>query len=248
MKLRNVVGVCSLLVMSLIGQTTTTRVRVSHSHGFGSCEGYLFISKAEIRYEDAIKPAPGASHQFACARKDVTKFELVDNSDGHIVGNSTGLWLNLICSSLGNSEMALFFEPGTPQGPSAEARRDFLRAKQAFAGTAVSPEPTRPAVSVSTKAQQAKAQYTQELFEIAQDSRFPGTAKWEALLPPTAEFKNKLVARKLVGNVNRLYGWQLAEDGKWTTKQANDVMFDIIAKPGFEVEKALAAIAANRKP
>ena len=248
MKLRNVAGLCSLLVMSLIGQTTTTRVRVSHSHGFGSCEGYLLISKAEIRYEDAIKPALGSSHQFACARKDVTKFELIDNSDGHIAGNSAGLWLNMKCSSLGNSEIALFFEPGTPQGPSADARRDFLRAKQAFAGTAVSPEPTRPAVSASTKAQQAKAQRTQALFEIAQDPRFPGIDKWEALLQPTADFKNKLVTRKLVGNVNRLYGWQLAEDGNWTTKQANDVMFDIVANPAFEMEKALAAIAANRKP
>jgi hypothetical protein len=241
-------GFCSLLVVSLHCQTTSTRVRVSHSHGNGGCEGYLFIGKDEIRYEDAIKPAAGISHQFACARNDVTKFELVDNSDHHLTNHSAGLWVNLKCASLGNSETTLFFEPRLRQRPNPDAKRDFLRAKQAIAGTAVSPEPRRPAVPASTKAQQASGQLAQKILEIAQDPRFPGTAKYQALLPTTAEFKSKVIARKLVQNLNTLYGWQLSEDGRWTIKQANDVMFEIVAKPGFEVEKALSAIAANKKP
>ena len=90
--------------------------------------------------------------------------------------------------------------------------------------------------------------YRQQLFEIVQDPRFPGVEQWQALLGPTAEFKKHLVNRKLVGNVNELYGWHLAENGNWTAKQANDVMFDIVAKAGFGVGGALRAIASGHKP
>ena len=218
-----------------------TRVRVAHGHGMGACEGYLFISANAIRYEDSIRPAAGPSHGFSCATKDLQKFELVDNSKGKVPGNSVGYWLNMTCPPLNN--LSLVFS-----GPPADAKQDFLRTQQARAGKDVAPEPARPEISAETKAAGDRANYVKELFEITSDPRYPGTEQFKLLLVPTADFKNKLVGRKLVGALNRLYGWNLSEDGKWTTKQANDVMFDIVAKPNFEVEKALAAIAANRKP
>jgi hypothetical protein len=94
----------------------------------------------------------------------------------------------------------------------------------------------------------AESAYRQQLFEVVQDPRFPGVEKWKQMLGPTAEFKKQLVDRGLVKTLNKLYGWRLAEDGKWNTQQANDVMFDIVAKPGFDVGTALAALTSGRKP
>jgi hypothetical protein len=90
--------------------------------------------------------------------------------------------------------------------------------------------------------------FRQELFQIVQDPRFPGVEEFKALLGPTAEFKKQLVERKLVNNLNKLYGWHLSESGNWDTAQANDVMFEIVATPGFQIEKALRAISSHQKP
>lgn len=228
-----------------------TKIRVSHSHGYGSCEGYISTNEQGIRYDDTIRSA-AISHSFVCTWKNLTKHELVDNSDGHDSGRSAQLWLDVACKSpsLG---LSFVFEPTTSSGPSTDARNDFIRATQAFATAvsksrpAVGTKPSQPAISQQGQSD-AQARYRQSLFEITSDPRFPGVERWKELLPLTDEFKRQLVGRKLVGNINKLYRWRLREDGKWSTKQVNDVMFDIVNKPGFNVDRALMAIASNRKP
>jgi hypothetical protein len=90
--------------------------------------------------------------------------------------------------------------------------------------------------------------YRQQLFQIVNHPKFPGVERWKELLVPTSAFKTELVNRRLVGAVNRLYGWNLADNGQWTADQANDVMLEIVAQPGFSVDAALRSIAAGRKP
>jgi hypothetical protein len=117
----------------LTGSSDGIKVRVSHSHGVGGCEGFIFIDEKGIRYEDSIEPSRGVfgTHAFTCPRKNVTKHELIDNTDGHDSGRSSQLWLEIGCAGV-NPRITFVFEPTSPEGPSAEARRDFSRAKQAF--------------------------------------------------------------------------------------------------------------------
>jgi hypothetical protein len=202
----------------------------------------FYISASELRYEDSIRPVLGGSHSFSCPSKNIQKFELIDNSKGTALpGTNPGYWLNLTCPPLNPISLAF-------SGSPADAKQDSLRAQQARAGRPVAPEPARPNISAQAEADLARGKYINNLFEVVRDSRFPGVEKYKLVLVTTSSFKNGLVTRQLVDNVNKLYGWNLAEDGNWTVQQTNDVMFDIVAKPGFDVQKALAAIAANRKP
>lgn len=85
------------------------------------------------------------------------------------------------------------------------------------------------------------------LMDVVSDPRYSKERFMRALLPAAA-LKKELLARRLVTQLNRVYGWNLSEEGNWTTQQVNNLMYDIVLAPGYEQEKFLAAIAANRRP
>jgi hypothetical protein len=124
----------------------STKVQVSHSHGFGACEGFLYIDDKGVRYADTIRPGTGmtGTHAFACTRKAITTYEFVDNSDHHTT-SSPVLWLTITCESFANPNKQASFvfepsmrcpwpiQPGCQEGPTEEARKGYERAKEVFA-------------------------------------------------------------------------------------------------------------------
>jgi hypothetical protein len=85
------------------------------------------------------------------------------------------------------------------------------------------------------------------LFEIVSDPRY-NYDKFVKGVPLSAALKKEVLKERLVSNINQIYGWKLSEDGNWTTKQANDVMFDIVTKPEYNLDSFLKAIRAGKHP
>jgi hypothetical protein len=79
------------------------------------------------------------------------------------------------------------------------------------------------------------------IMKIVQDPRYDqGT--YMRCLQPAAELKLAITAGGLVPKLNTAYGWKLAENGNWTVEQANDVIFEIVAKPSYSLQGLISAI------
>jgi hypothetical protein len=84
------------------------------------------------------------------------------------------------------------------------------------------------------------------LNKIVADPRFV-LEKYTEGLKPAAELKLAIVAGGLVGKLNRAYGWNLTEDGNWPVERSNDIIFDIVCRPDYTLERFIAAIKSGRR-
>ena len=84
------------------------------------------------------------------------------------------------------------------------------------------------------------------LFDIVSDPRYTLESQMRAL-PLAAALKEAVLARGLVGKLNRAYGWSLPADFTLSVKQANDITYDIVLKPGYSLEKFLKAIESGKR-
>jgi hypothetical protein len=86
----------------------------------------------------------------------------------------------------------------------------------------------------------------QLLFSIVGDPRFSQESHLQGL-PLAAALKEAVMARGLVGKLNSAYGWSLPADMNLNGPQLNDVIYEIVLKPGYTLEKFLKAIDSGRK-
>ena len=86
-----------------------------------------------------------------------------------------------------------------------------------------------------------------KMMELVRDPRY-SQEKLMKGLAPAASLKQALLARRLVGHLNKVYGWHLPEDGNWTVKQSNDVMYEIVLAPRYDQDSFLKAIKLGRRP
>jgi hypothetical protein len=84
------------------------------------------------------------------------------------------------------------------------------------------------------------------LMKIVSDPRYTQEKAMRAL-QPAAELKHTVMSRGLVGKMNKAYGWNLPSTGNWDVERANDICYDIVLKPGYTLNKFIAAIEAGRK-
>lgn len=84
------------------------------------------------------------------------------------------------------------------------------------------------------------------MMRIVQDPRYD-QQKHISGLAPAAELKLAVTAGGLVIQVNKAYGWGLAENGNWSIEQANDVIYEIVSKPGYSLDAFLLAIKSGRR-
>ena len=85
-----------------------------------------------------------------------------------------------------------------------------------------------------------------QLMTIVQDPRYT-QEKAMSGLQPSAELKSYVLSHGLVGAVNKAYGWNLSADGNWEVERCNDIMLDIVQRPGYTLEKFVAAVKAGRR-
>jgi hypothetical protein len=62
-----------------------------------------------------------------------------------------------------------------------------------------------------------------------------------------APLKEAVLARGLVGKLNSAYGWNLPSDMDLNAKQLADLIFEIVVKPGYSLDRFLAAIQSGRR-
>jgi hypothetical protein len=84
------------------------------------------------------------------------------------------------------------------------------------------------------------------LMKIVQDPRYDQQKHINGL-KPTAELKLAVMAGGLVGKLNRTYGWTLPENGDWSVEQLNDVLYEIVTKPGYTLREFISAIQSGRR-
>jgi hypothetical protein len=83
------------------------------------------------------------------------------------------------------------------------------------------------------------------LMKTVSDPRYTLEKAMRAL-QPTAELKHAVISRGLVGQMNKAYGWNLPSNGSWDVERVSDIMYDIVLKPGYTLDKFIAAIEAGR--
>ncbi len=86
----------------------------------------------------------------------------------------------------------------------------------------------------------------EKIMKIVQDPRYDQQKMIDGLAP-AAELKLALVAGGLVAKLNRAYGWNLPQSGDWSVEQSNDVIYEIVTKPGYSIKRLVAAIRSGRR-
>lgn len=84
------------------------------------------------------------------------------------------------------------------------------------------------------------------IMDLVSDPRYTQEKAMRGLFP-SAELKEAVTSRGLVDKMNRAYGWNLPETGGWVGPHANDLMFDVVLKPGYTLDKFIAAIEAGKQ-
>lgn len=85
------------------------------------------------------------------------------------------------------------------------------------------------------------------LMEIVADPRYTLESNMRGL-PLAAGLKEAVLGRGLVEKLNSAYGWTLSADMTPTSgKQANDIIYEIVLKPGYTLEKFLKAIESGKR-
>jgi hypothetical protein len=77
--------------------------------------------------------------------------------------------------------------------------------------------------------------------EVVTDLRYDQD-KFIKGLQPAADLKLALGARRLVDEINEVYGWSLPENGFWTAKQGSDVIYDIVSSPKYRQDAFLSGL------
>jgi len=84
------------------------------------------------------------------------------------------------------------------------------------------------------------------LMEIVSDPRFTQESNL-AGLPLAAALKEAVIEHDLVDKLNSAYGWSLPNDMMLNGRQTNDVIYEIVLKPGYSLEKFLTAIKSGKR-
>jgi hypothetical protein len=84
------------------------------------------------------------------------------------------------------------------------------------------------------------------LMEIVSDPRFTQESNLVGL-PLAAALKEAVIERGLVDNLNSAYGWSMPKDMMLNGRQTNDVIYEIVLKPGYLLEKFLEAIKSGKR-
>jgi len=84
------------------------------------------------------------------------------------------------------------------------------------------------------------------IMEIVSDPRYTLESNMRGL-PLAAALKEAVLGRGLVRKLNGAYGWNLPADLMLSGKQTNDVIYEIVLKPGYSLEKFLKAIESGRR-
>ena len=84
------------------------------------------------------------------------------------------------------------------------------------------------------------------MMTIVQDPRYT-QEKFMSGLQPSAELKSYVLSHGLVAAVNKAYGWNLSTDGKWDVERSNDITLDIVQRPGYTLEKFVAAVQKGKR-
>lgn len=89
------------------------------------------------------------------------------------------------------------------------------------------------------------------LMEIVRDPRYT-QEKYMQGLPLSAALKEAVLAKKLVDKLNKAYGWNWPEDMVFkdllqNSRGMNNIIYEIVLKPGYSLEKFLNAINSGNK-
>jgi hypothetical protein len=84
------------------------------------------------------------------------------------------------------------------------------------------------------------------LMEMVSDTRYNQEAGVQGVML-AAPLKEAVMARGLVGKLNGAYGWNLPADMTLNPKQLSDVIYEIVTKPGYSLDRFLAAIQSGRR-
>ena len=88
--------------------------------------------------------------------------------------------------------------------------------------------------------------HLETLMKIVQDPRYDQQKMIDGLAP-AAELKLAVVAGGLVDKLNHAYGWSLPQSGDWSVEQSNDIIYEIVMKPGYSLAGLIAAIRSGRR-
>jgi hypothetical protein len=83
-------------------------------------------------------------------------------------------------------------------------------------------------------------------MEIVSDPRFTQESNLIGL-PLAAALKETILANGLVDKLNKVYGWNLPKNLILNGRQTNDIIYEIVLKPGYSLEKFLIALDSGNK-
>jgi hypothetical protein len=86
----------------------------------------------------------------------------------------------------------------------------------------------------------------EQFFQIVQDPRYT-KEKFMSGLQPASELQSYIRSHGLVDAVNKAYGWDLPAAGKWSVERNNDFVLDIVHRPGYTLERFVAAVKAGKR-
>lgn len=89
------------------------------------------------------------------------------------------------------------------------------------------------------------------LSDTVRDPRYT-QEKFMKGLVPSAVLKEAIVANRMVEKLNKAYGWDFPENMEYkdlmkNSRQMNNIIFDIVTKPGYTLEKFLMAIQSGKQ-
>jgi hypothetical protein len=87
------------------------------------------------------------------------------------------------------------------------------------------------------------------LMDIVRDPRYT-QEKYMQGLPLSAALKEAVLVNKLVEKLNRAYGWDWPEDMMYknllqNSRNMDNIIYEIVLKPGYTLEKFLKAIESG---
>ena len=91
----------------------------------------------------------------------------------------------------------------------------------------------------------------QVLMDIVRDPRYT-QEKYMQGLPLAAALKEAVLTNKLVDKMNKAYGWDWPEDMEYknllqNSRSMDNIIYEIVLKPGYTLEKFLKAIESGKR-
>lgn len=84
------------------------------------------------------------------------------------------------------------------------------------------------------------------IMEMVSDPRYTQESSLQGLFL-AATLKEAVLEQGLVENLNMAYGWNMPKDMKLSGKQTNDIIYDIVLKPGYSIEKFMQAVKSGKR-